>query len=55
MKRFTLPRPIDAKAACILGERFGEEGERLAASLEGRAARRGAVENAALSTALQTT
>ena len=35
MKSFTLPRPIDAEAARLLSERFGQEGERLAASLEG--------------------
>ena len=35
MKSFTLRRPIDAEAARTLGERFGQEGEELAASLEG--------------------
>lgn len=35
MKSFTLPRPIDGEAARILGARFSQEGERLAASLEG--------------------
>ena len=53
MKSFTLPRPIDPEVACILGERFGQEGERLAASLEGALPAVALVENAALSTALQ--
>ena len=39
MKSFTLPRPIDAEAARLLSERFGQEGERLAG---GHAACRGA-------------
>ena len=53
MKSFTLPRPIDAEAARILSERFGQEGEELAASLEGALPAVALVENAALSTALQ--
>ena len=53
MKSFTLPRPIDGEAARILGARFSQEGERLAASLEGALPTVALVENAALSTALQ--
>ena len=53
MKSFTLPRPIDAEAARLLSERFGQEGEELAASLEGALPAVALVENAALSTALQ--
>lgn len=53
MKSFTLPRPIDAEAARLLSERFGQEGERLAASLEGALPAVALVENAVLSTALQ--
>lgn len=53
MKSFTLPRPIDGEAARILGARFSQEGERLAASLEGALPAVALVENAALSTALQ--
>ena len=53
MKSFTLPRPINAEAARLLSERFGQEGERLAASLEGALPAVALVENAALSTALQ--
>lgn len=53
MKSFTLPRPIDAEAARLLSERFGQEGERLVASLEGALPAVALVENAALSTALQ--
>lgn len=53
MKSFTLPRPIDPEVACILGERYGQEGEQLAALLEGTLPAVALVENAALSTALQ--
>ena len=52
-KCFTLPRPIDGAAARILGARFSQEGERLAASLEGALPAVALAETATLSTALQ--